>query len=71
MTDVTRKNLASTTKGLLAGCAVSLLLSFTAQAQQVTGTMGSPGASTSIDGRQLPPPDPKFGGVIKDDALQS
>jgi hypothetical protein len=71
MTDVTRKNLAGTTKGLLAGCAVSLLLSFSAQAQQVTGTAGSPGATTSIDGRQLPPPDPKFGGVIKDDALQS
>src|SRR5215472_13659419 len=32
---------------------------------------GSPGATTSIDGRQLPPPDPQFGGVIKDGALQS
>jgi arylsulfatase A-like enzyme len=40
-------------------------------AQQVTGTPGSPSATTTIDGRQLPPPDPKFGGVIKDDALQS
>jgi len=40
-------------------------------AQQVTGTLGSPSASTSISGQQLPPPDPKFGGVIKDDALQS
>ena len=42
-----------------------------AAAQQVTGTPGSPGATTSISGKQLPPPDPKFGGVIKDDALQS
>ena len=25
----------------------------------------------TIDGKQLPPPDPEFGGVIKDDALQS
>ena len=38
---------------------------------QVTGTLGSPGATTTIDGKQLPAPDPKFGGVIKDDALQS
>ena len=42
-----------------------------AYAQQTTGEAGSPGATTTIDGRQLPPPDPKFGGVIKDDALQS
>ena len=40
-------------------------------AQQVTGTLGSPSATTTISGKQLPPPDPKFGGVIKDDALQS
>ncbi len=40
-------------------------------AQQVTGTPGSPGATTTIPATQLPPPDPKFGGVIKDDALQS
>ncbi len=38
---------------------------------QTTGTPGSPGATTTISGKQLPPPDPKFGGVIKNDALQS
>src|SRR5512136_3074099 len=43
-------------------------LSTPTTAQQVTG---SPAATTTIDGKQLPPPDPKFGGVIKDDALQS
>ena len=32
---------------------------------------GSPGATTTIDGKQLPPPDPKFGGVIKENAAQS
>jgi arylsulfatase len=37
----------------------------------VTGESGSPGATTTISGRQLPAPDPKFGGVIKDNALQS
>jgi arylsulfatase A-like enzyme len=38
---------------------------------QTTGTPGSPGATTSIDGKQLPPPDPQFGGVIKDSAVDS
>src|SRR6516225_9366735 len=38
---------------------------------QVTGEPGSPGATTTISGRQLPPPDPQFGGVIKDNAMQS
>ena len=40
-------------------------------AQQVTGVPGSPGATTTIDGKQLPPPDPKFGGVIKEKASES
>ena len=38
---------------------------------QVTGVLGSPSATTTIPGNQLPAPDPQFGGVIKDDALQS
>jgi arylsulfatase len=42
-----------------------------AHAQQVTGTLGSPSAKTTISGEQLPAPAPAFGGVIKDDALQS
>ena len=41
------------------------------KAQQTTGTPGSPSATTTISGKQLPAPDPKFGGVIKDNALQS
>jgi arylsulfatase A-like enzyme len=45
---------------------------FSAQAQvQTTGTLGSPSATTTIDGKQLPPPDPKFGGVIKEKASES
>jgi arylsulfatase len=39
--------------------------------QQVTGAPGSPGATTTIDGKQLPPPDPKFGGVIREKASES
>ncbi len=35
-------------------------------AQQVTGVLGSPSATTTIDGNQLPPPPPKFGGVIRE-----
>jgi arylsulfatase len=42
-----------------------------AVAQQVTGTLGSASATTTISNKQLPPPDPPFGGVIKDGALQS
>jgi arylsulfatase A-like enzyme len=38
---------------------------------QTTGVPGSPSATTTIDGRQLPAPNPKFGGVIKDNAYQS
>src|SRR5262252_4028621 len=40
-------------------------------AQQVTGELGSPNATTTIDGKQLPPPPEKFGGVIKEDAKDS
>lgn len=38
---------------------------------QTTGEPGSPGATTTIDGKQLPAPDPKFGGVIKEKASES
>src|SRR5512139_1878612 len=58
----------SATVALLAAV---LLAAVPATAQQVTGTLGSPSATTTISGKQLPPPDPKFGGVIKNDALQS
>ena len=42
-----------------------------APAQQVTGVLGAPSATTAIEGRQLPSPDPAFGGVIENDALGS
>ncbi len=42
-----------------------------AKAQQISGVLGSASATTTIPGNQLPAPDPKFGGVIKQDALQS
>jgi hypothetical protein len=40
-------------------------------AQQITRVPGLPSATTTIDGKQLPPPSPKFGGVIKEDAKDS
>jgi arylsulfatase A-like enzyme len=49
----------------------ALLAGAPAHAQQVTGTPGSPDATTTIGNRQLPAPDPTFGGVIRQDALQS
>jgi arylsulfatase A-like enzyme len=49
----------------LAGCKTSEVK------QQVTGTSGLPSATTTISGAQLPAPDPEFGGVIKEDALNS
>src|SRR5258707_5233755 len=40
-------------------------------AQQITGTPGTPSATITIDGKQLPPPPLKFGGVIKESARDS
>ena len=42
-----------------------------AGAQQVTGTLGQPSATTTIKGNQIPAPPPPFGGVIKEDAKDS
>ena len=35
-------------------------------AQVVTGDLGSPSATTTIQGNQIPAPPPPFGGVIKE-----
>jgi arylsulfatase A-like enzyme len=60
------------TSHLLISVASVLALScVSALAQQITGVPGSPGATTTIDGKQLPPPAPNFGGVIKDRASDS
>jgi arylsulfatase len=59
---------------LALACSVPTLIILTcisAGAQQITGTPGSPDATTTINGRQLPPPPPKFGGVIKERATES
>ena len=54
---------------------LSLLVGTTAVssvfAQQTTGTPGAPGATTTIDGKQIPQPPPEFGGVINEKASDS
>ena len=57
--------------GLALSCIATLGFMGPASAQQVTGELGSASATTTISGKQLPPPDPKFGGVIKDKASDS
>jgi len=46
---------------MLTGSVVTGAIDASAQVQ-TTGTPGSPDATTTIPGNQLPPPDPKFGG---------
>jgi hypothetical protein len=55
---------------ILGVVAFALLPAF-CSAQQVTGELGSANATTTISGKQLPPPDPEFGGVIKEKASES
>ena len=59
---------------VLYGILAAALLAVTpvAHAQiQTAGTPGSPGATTTIDGKQIPSQPRKFGGVIKESALDS
>ena len=56
---------------IVAAIGLMALAEMPALAQQVNGVLGSPSATTTIPNTQLPPPDPKFGGVIQDGALQS
>jgi arylsulfatase len=56
---------------LLACVALSLVGALPVVAQQTTGTPGSPSATSTIDGRQIPPPPASFGGTINLDALNS
>ena len=68
-------NLAAAFRKLILGALASSSLLTSggaiANAQQVTGVPGSPSATTTIDGKYLPPPPPKFGGVINMNATDS
>ncbi|PPQ19021.1 hypothetical protein CV770_12885 [Bradyrhizobium sp. AC87j1] len=59
---VNRRNLLLCGTALIAACL--LCAQGTSLAQQTIGTPGSPGSTTTIDGKYLPPPPPKFGGDI-------
>ena len=66
-----RSNPCASIRGLLFAWAVLPLAVMSANAQQVTGTPGSPDATTTIDGRYLPPPPQPFTGQIELNAAQS
>ena len=77
-----RQLFLSTAKAALAGALGSLAPSGWARAQQtkgspsagapqVTGVPGSPEATTTLPGNQIPPAPAKFGGAIKERASQS
>ena len=59
-----------TVRTVAAACCLVLVGSRT-RAQEITGVPGSPDATMTIRGDQLPAPAPKFGGVIKDTAQHS
>ena len=56
---------------LLTSTALALLGIIPATAQQITGTPGSPSATTTIDGNYIPNPPPAFGGEINLNATNS
>jgi len=58
-------------RGVLGTCLLVLSGAVTGQAQQVTGTPGSPSATTTIEGQQIPPLPQKFEGKIERNAVQS
>jgi arylsulfatase len=60
-----------TTGTLVLSASVLAALCVSALAQETTGVPGSPSATTTIDGKYLPPPPPAFGGVINLGAEQS
>src|SRR6266576_907448 len=55
--------------GMLAAAVMTVAPS--AWTQQINGTPGSPDATVTIDGKQIPPPPLPFGGVIKEAATDS
>jgi arylsulfatase len=69
-----KKRIARASTLILCGgvaAAFFLATAFSVPAQQTTGEPGSPSATTTLSGQQLPPPDPQFGGVIKEKASES
>jgi arylsulfatase len=57
-------NSTPTIRALVLSASVLALTAGSTFAQQITGTPGSPSATTTIDGKYLPPPPAPFGGTI-------
>src|SRR6266481_621246 len=64
-------NPTPTIRALVLSASVLALTAGSTFAQQTTGTPGSPSATTTIDGKYLPPPPAPFGGTINLDAKDS
>ena len=64
-------NSTPTLRALVLAASVLALTVGSTFAQQITGTPGSPSATTTIDGKYLPPPPAPFGGTINLDAQDS
>ena len=60
-----------TIRALALSASVLALTAGSTFAQQTTGTPGSPSATTTIDGKYLPPPPAPFGGTINLDSKDS
>ena len=57
--------------GRILSIILTLVFCVPVSAQQITGILGSPSATTTVSGKELPQPDPKFGGEIKEKASES
>jgi arylsulfatase A-like enzyme len=66
MAHFSRENADMKISALVSSIIVLATIAGSALAQQTTGTSGSPSATTTIDGKQIPAPEPKFGGVINE-----
>jgi arylsulfatase len=64
-------NSTPTIRALALSVSVLALTTGSTFAQQITGTPGSPSATTTIDGKYLPPPPAPFGGTINLDSKDS
>ena len=56
---------------LLTSTALALSAPYPRWPKRHTGVPGSPSATTTIEGNQLPPPPPEFGGVIEETVKDS
>jgi len=71
MLNISKRNSGIVVPALLAGLPLIPLTAFNAHAQQTSGKPGSPGATMTIPGQQLPPPPQQFRGKIERNAAQS